>query len=204
MPIRQMIYAGKLYSKYVEDNGVNIYGSGLKKFPAPKLICFYNGGDERPEREILNLSDAFEKPEEADIDAKVTMININYGKNEKLMEACKTLREYAWIVDAIRRKRKKTGLDKAIEDAIRELDEEALLKPFLMGHLAEVKDMCLREYSEDEIKEMFKKDGVEDTRISAVKNMMQELGLTLERAMDVLKIPENERNVIIKGIKYSE
>ena len=26
-------------------------------------------------------------------------IYINYGKNEKLMEACRTLREYAWIVD---------------------------------------------------------------------------------------------------------
>ncbi|MBR0132487.1 MAG: hypothetical protein IJM14_05330 [Lachnospiraceae bacterium] len=216
MPIRQMIYAGKLYSKYVEDNGVNIYGSGLKKFPAPKLICFYNGGDERPEREILNLSDAFEKPEEADIDAKVTMININYGKNEKLMEACRTLREYAWIVDAIRRKRKKTDLDKAIEETIRELDEEALLKPFLMGHLAEVKDMCLREYSEDEIKEMFKKDGLEEglqkglqrgvekTRISAVKNMMQKLGLSLENAMDVLMIPEDERKVIIQGVKDSK
>ena len=81
-----------------------------------------------------------------------------------------------------------------------------------MGHLAEVKDMCLREYSEDEIKEMFKKDGLEEglqrgvekTRISDVRNMMQELGLTLEHAMDVLKIPENERNVIVQGVKYSE
>ncbi len=201
MPMRQMIYTGKLFSKYIEDYGVNIYGTALKKFPAPKLICFYNGGDDRPEREILNLSDTFEKPEEADIDAKVTMININYGKNEKLMEVCRTLREYAWIVDKIRRKRKETDLDKAIEDTIRELDDDALLKPFLMGHLAEVKDMCLREYSEDEIKEMFKKDGIEETRISDVKNMIKELGLTPERAMDVLKIPEDERRVIEQGLR---
>lgn len=128
-------------------------------------------------------------------------IYINYGKNEKLMEACRTLREYAWIVDKIRRKRKETDLDKAIEDTIRELDDDALLKPFLMGHLAEVKDMCLREYSEDEIKEMFKKDGIEETRISDVKNMIKELGLTPERAMDVLKIPEDERRVIEQGLR---
>ena len=31
-----------------------------------------------------------------------------------------------------------------------------------MGHLAEVKNMCLREYSEDEIKDMFKRDGLEE------------------------------------------
>ena len=71
--------------------------------------------------------------------------------------------------------------------------------------------MCLREYSEDEIKEMFKKDGLEEglqrgvetTRISDVRNMMQELDLTLERAMDVLKIPEEERKVIVQGVKDS-
>ena len=72
--------------------------------------------------------------------------------------------------------------------------------------------MCLREYSEDEIKEMFKKDGLEEglqrgvetTRISDVRNMMQELDLTLERAMDVLKIPEEERKVIVQGVKDSK
>ena len=72
--------------------------------------------------------------------------------------------------------------------------------------------MCLREYSEDEIKEMFKKDGLEEglqrgvetTRISAVKNMMQKLGLSLENAMDVLMIPEDERKVIIQGVKDSK
>ena len=71
--------------------------------------------------------------------------------------------------------------------------------------------MCLREYSEDEIKEMIKKDGLEEglqrgvekTRISAVKNMMQKLGLSLENAMDVLMIPEDERKVIIQGVKDS-
>ena len=58
---------------------------------------------------------------------------------------------------------------------------------------------------------MFKKDGLEEglqrgvekTRISAVKNMMQKLGLSLENAMDVLMIPEDERKVIIQGVKDS-
>lgn len=86
-------------------------------------------------------------------------------------------------------------------------------KTIKTGHLAEVKDMCLREYSEDEIKEMFKKDGleeglqkghqsgVEETRISDVRNMMQKLGLSLEYAMDVLNIPEEERKAVERGVQ---
>ena len=162
MPMRQFIYAGKLYSKRIEEKKINIYSSALKKFPTPKLICFYNGEIERPEREVLNLSDAFRKSDEADISARVTMININYGKNKELMSACKALEEYSWLVENIRRNRREgMDLDKAIEKATVSLDNDALLKPFLMGHLAEVKNMCLREYSEEEIKEMFREDGIE-------------------------------------------
>ena len=189
MPVRQMIYSGKLYSKHIEINGINIYGSSLKKFPVPKLVCFYNGEMDRPERETLYLSDAFDKPEEADISVRVTMININYGKNKELMDACQALAEYSWIVNEIRSKHKKMELDKAVEETIRSLNDTALLKPFLIGHLAEVKNMCLREYSEEEIKEMFKKEGkiegieegkkegikegIEESRIISVKNMIQ-------------------------------
>lgn len=197
MPIRQMIYAGKLYDKYTKNNCLNIYSSALKKLPVPKLICFYNGEQNRPEREILRLSDSFDSNEEADISVKVTMININYGMNRKLMEGCRALKEYSWIVEEIRRKRKIMELEDAIEKTIKELDEEALLKSFLVGHLTEVKGMCLREYSEEEIKEMFKKDGreegIEETRISDIKNIVERFGISYDEAMDILKIPEKER-----------
>ncbi|MBP3237789.1 MAG: hypothetical protein J6M24_01685 [Lachnospiraceae bacterium] len=162
MPLRQLIYAGQLYSKYVETRKINLYSSALKKIPAPKLICFYNGEDERPEREILELKKSFMTENDSDISARVQMININYGKNKKLMDACVALRDYSWLVEEIRKKRKVKGLDIAVEEAIKELDSKALIKTFLMGHLAEVKAMCLREYSEEEIKEMFKADGFEE------------------------------------------
>lgn len=224
MPMRQFIYAGRLYDKYIELNHIYIYSTNLKKFPAPKLICFYNGEKDRPEREVLRLADAFEGNAEADISVNVTMININYGKNEKLMEACHILREYSWLVEEIRKNRKEKGLDLAVEDAIKSLDTDAHLKPFLMGHLAEVKTMCLREYSEEEIKEMFKNDGIEEgrkegleegrkeglteglkegttkTMTSNVKKIMEKLGMSVEQAMDILEIPEEERKTVRDAI----
>ncbi|MDE5884990.1 MAG: hypothetical protein K2H29_07965 [Oscillospiraceae bacterium] len=48
---------------------------------------------------ILRLTDAFEENAESDIEVKVTMININYGHNKELLNACKPLDEYAWFVE---------------------------------------------------------------------------------------------------------
>ncbi|MBP3238273.1 MAG: hypothetical protein J6M24_04160 [Lachnospiraceae bacterium] len=207
MPMRQLIYAGKMFSKHIEDAKINVYSSALKKFPTPKLVCFYNGEFERPEREILNLTDAFLKSDDSDISAKVTMININYGKNQELMSACQALKEYSWLVEEIRKNRKEKGLDKAIEKAILNLDEKALLKPFLMGHLAEVKNMCLREYSEEEIKEMFREDGIEEGFEQGMEQGLEQglaeatkryvvlllnKGKTTEEIHDLLDIPLEE------------
>lgn len=57
--------------------------------------------------------------------------------------------------------------------------------------------MCLREYSEEEIKEMFKEDGIEQgiysTRLSDIRKLMEKRGLSSSEAMDVFDIPEAER-----------
>ena len=36
---------------------------------------------------------------DADIEVKVRMLNINYGKSKKLIETCEPFREYALLVD---------------------------------------------------------------------------------------------------------
>ena len=56
----------------------------------PKLVVFYNGSDERPEAEDLNLSDAFppELREASDIQVRVRMLNVNLGKSETLLDDC--------------------------------------------------------------------------------------------------------------------
>lgn len=46
MPVRQLMYAGKLYDKYIQTNNLNIYGKKIVRLPVPKLIVFYNGAEE--------------------------------------------------------------------------------------------------------------------------------------------------------------
>lgn len=75
MPVRFLIYAGRLYDKYLTDHNIYRYGTVLHKLPKPKCVCFYNGTQEQPEDITLKLSDAFEaegvKP---DIEVTVKML----------------------------------------------------------------------------------------------------------------------------------
>ena len=89
MPMRFLIYAGMVYNKYVsESKRYHRYSRTLQKAPTPKCVCFYNGTDDRADRVILQLTDAFAPDSSPDIEVKVTMININFGHNKDLLEAC--------------------------------------------------------------------------------------------------------------------
>ena len=59
MPLRDLVYIAKQLEKYTRDE--TIYSSTLVKIPVPRFVVFYNGTDGQPERQILWLSDAFEK-----------------------------------------------------------------------------------------------------------------------------------------------
>jgi hypothetical protein len=99
MPMRFFLYAGRLYEKYITTSNYYQYSSSLQPVPRPVCVCFYNGTQEQPEKQVLKLSDAYDG--EGDIEVRVTMLNINYGKNQQLMDACKPLKEYAWLVYAL-------------------------------------------------------------------------------------------------------
>ena len=105
MPLRMMEYVGRLYSGYISRNRFNKYGERLIMLPTPKLVVFYNGMKEQADETILKLSDSFDKKHrnEADIEVRVRMLNVNHGRNKELMDKCKPLAEYAWFIEEIRK-----------------------------------------------------------------------------------------------------
>ena len=155
MPMRFFIYAAKLYEKFIAGSEYYPYSSVLQIAPCPKCICFYNGTTELPEKKILKFSDAFGG--NSDIEVIVNMLNINYGKNKILMEACQPLNEYAWLVDTIRRHQQKLkNLEAAVDAAIRDMPDIFLIKKFLVLNKAEVKGMFLTEYDQEKVLEQQK------------------------------------------------
>ena len=241
MPIRQFMYAAKLYDKYLYMQKANRYGKKLIPLPIPKLVCFYNGEDEQEDEVTLRLSDAFKEEirqgvlarndgmskeeieaeverlfqeAEPDIEVKVRMVNINYGHNKELLQKCKPLEEYSWFVAKIREYNhqveedgKRIGIEAAVDRAVDEMPKDFLIREFIVENRAEVKDMCLTEYNEEEVAELFREEGREEGReqgrenalVAAIKNLMKNLQLSVEQAMDALNIPFEQR-AFYKGL----
>ena len=109
------------------------------------------------------MSDAFETDTEAgEYEWTATMININSGKNQSIMDSCHVLYEYAVFVAKIKRYRDSMELKEAIDLAVRECIEENILRDFLEQHRREVCDMCLTEFDEKKYEDVLREEGREE------------------------------------------
>ena len=166
MPLRMLGYTDELYAGYVTKHRLNKYGSAQLQLPVPRLVVFYNGEEDTDDEVILKLSDSF--PEglrsESDIEIRVRMLNINYGRNKELLEACRPLSEYAWFIRETREHRGTYGIETAVDMTLDAMPEDFGIKEFLLIHKAEVCRMLARDYSEEEIRELFMEDGRREER----------------------------------------
>ena len=220
MPIRGFIYFGRLYSKYIKSNKLNLYGETQLKLPTPQYIVFYNGSKMKEDVTELRLSDSFiDNSAESRFEWTATVININYGRNKELMEKCIVLKEYSILVDKIKRYTKiYEDLKQAIDRAVTECISEGILKDFLIKHRAEVLDVCITEYDEEEVMtaiksesyDIGKKDGIgigkkEGINIGRMEGKIQMLcilvrdgSLEPEKAADKLGITVEEFEILMR------
>ena len=124
-----------------------------------KFLVFYNGLDHKvPDRMELRLSDAYENPvDEPDLELKVTMLNINAGHNEELMNSCHVLQEYARYVARVRKYVAEMPLDEAVERAVTECIREGILAEFLKKNHAEVVKVSIFEYDKEKEEKKLRK-----------------------------------------------
>ena len=179
MPLRDLIYVSKVLQGQMKDQ--DIYSSRQIKLPTPKFVVFYNGTDEQPEKQTLRLSDAYEKQlEEVELELTVTVYNINYGHNQKLLEACQTLKEYAQYVAAVREYAKEMPLAEAVESAVDSCIRQGILADFLRKNRAEAIEMSIFEYDEEKHlkseREIWLAEGIEEgTRLGIEKGIASEI-----------------------------
>ena len=161
MPLRFLMYLSDLYSAMVK--GKNLYGTKRIPLPAPGFVVFYNGQAEQPDRETLYLSDSYMiKEEEVSLELKVDILNINIGHNKELLEACRTLGEYAEYVSRVRRYAKEMPIGEAVERTIEECIREDILREFLEKNRAEANAVSIYEYNEEEHMRMEREDAFAD------------------------------------------
>lgn len=131
---------------------INREHKSLLLLPAPEYIVFYNGLKEEPDRKILKLSDAFlpQNGKDFALECRATLLNINFGHNQKLMEGCRKLYEYSCLIAKIREFLKKgLTVTAAINAAVEFCITHNILADFLKKHRMEVNQMILTEYNEE-------------------------------------------------------
>ncbi len=177
MPMRGFRYSAELYNKYIIKNNIDLFRRRLVKFPTPQYYVFYNGVEDKPEKEILKLSDAFSVPvKEGTFEWTAIVLNINYGHNKKLLKQCTILRDYAILISKIREFKQNTeDLKDAITKAIDYCIENDVLKEFLLEHRSEVVDMLRMEYDEAKTMAHIREDSYEEGELAG-KKIGQEIG----------------------------
>ena len=195
MPLRMLQYVGDLYAGYIEKNKYNKYGRKLINLPTPKLVTFYNGTSDREDETILKLTDSFSESsrDKSDIEVKVRMINVNYGKNKEIMDRCQPLREYSWLINEIKLYQKlEYAISAAAEKAIISMPNEFEIKRFLMIHKQEVQGMLDTEYNEAEAMELFKEEGRNEGRAEGRdKHIIDLVCKKLRKGKDIAAIAED-------------
>ena len=120
------------------------------------------------------------------------MININYNEGAEILERCEPLMEYAQLVQEIR-DRSDTGasLDEAVSAGVDSCIERGVLKEILLKHKSEVVDMILEEYDEEKVRDMFRKEYLEEGREQEHHRYTVELAHRMrDRGMDTTMIAD--------------
>lgn len=182
MPVRGLMYYGNLYNSYIHNRGINIYGSSLMKLPTPKYVVFYNGTTNRDSIEKLRLSDAFMQEDvDHEFEWTATMINLNKGKNDTLLEKCKVLADYMVLINKIRVYKKEMGnIRDAVNRAVDECIQEGRLVEFLEKHRGEIMANVLTEFNEEVFVRSMKEEGREEERevnIAIFVETLREFGI---------------------------
>jgi len=113
---------------------------------------------------------------------------VNHGHNSPILKKCETLDGYSVFVNKIREYQKKeNSLEKGVRNAINYCIKKNILKEYLEAHGAEVYNMLLTEWNQDEAIEVAREEGWEDgleegmekEKLTIAKNLISK-GSTLE------------------------
>ncbi len=150
------------------------------------------------------MSDLYAKAVECpELELKVTVYNINPGKNEDLMQGCRLLREYMLFTTKIRENSKNMSLDTAVHTAVDDCIKEGILAEFLSKQRSEVIAMCIFEYDEEAHMQLIREESREEAWEEAWEDSRRENGYTIyldlikegfseERALQIAKITRQE------------
>ena len=191
---RMFMYLAETYHQYIQHHPeLNIYG--YKKISLPRPICamIYTGTDRKNIPATLSLNDEFFKGKST-LDLTIKVIVHNEEKNivQEYISFCRIFNEqvklYGYTV-------------KAIEETIQICLKENILLDYLSERKSEVQTIMETLFSQEEALKRYTyevraegmAEGENKKAVELIRNLMKSASITAEAAMNMLKIPANER-----------
>ena len=151
-------------------------------------MVFYNGTTARPEREILQLSSAFEAPVNKDfgeLKLEIPVYNINKDMNEGLFKKSPKLKQYAEFIAKIRELSKfYDDYARAVREATNYCIENDILSDFLREQGGRIVSILSMEYDVEIAKRVYADERLEEVAINMlrrnrpIEEIVEDTGLT--------------------------
>jgi hypothetical protein len=196
MPVRLLMYVGVLLEKWIKMKGEEnfIYSSKLYKIPTPGFVVFYNGTTNRPEKEILRLSSAFEGVPDKNLgflELEVPVYNINKGMNEGLFDKSPNLGQYSEFISKLREFNKLyDDYARAVKEAVSYCIDNGILAEFLKEQGGKIVSI-LSTYDPEVAKRVYAEERVEDERIEIARSMLAK-GYPVSAVSEITRVSESE------------
>lgn len=188
--LRLLMYIARVYEKITDDK--NLYSEKQIPVPRPEFFVLYNGKAPYEEQAVLKLSDSFEKltslgiteKETPALELEVKIININDGKNNELVEKCKTLAHYRAFVSKVREFEKEANShQEAVKKAIYYCRDHDILKEYLENKASEVLNMLITEWNWDDAKEVWQAEALEKGYEQGIEKGLEKGRMEIARKM---------------------
>ena len=173
LPYRCLEYGSKLLIQYIKEHNLDIYARKAIILPEVYSVVFYNGLEERPDRELITMEVNRKKERRTPvhksflkirgkIQSGVEIININKGHNARFLKMCQPLREYCWMVEGMREKiRNGESAEQAAKEILDSMPQEYGIYDKIMVHRKEVVGMLETEFDQKKWEKRFTDDGIE-------------------------------------------
>lgn len=203
MPLRFLHYLSDVYREMYSND--LLHRRSMIKLPVPHFITFYNGREKWIDNEeIIRLSDMFENyVNNPQIELKVHVININ--GDAAILDRCKSLRDYMTFVEKVRYKTDFENIDirTAVMTAMDECMKDDILVDFFEEHRAEVIEVSIYDYDEEEVRMVVARDMAEEMAEEMAVELVEKNEL-ISKIKLVIKKVKKEKSVALIADELEE
>jgi hypothetical protein len=206
MPYRLLLYIAEILQRRYNDSKP-FYKPTLQQIEKIRCFVLYNGTEDRPEKSILRLSDAYKEvtddigdPElDIQLELVVPVYNISLSKNPEILARSKPLHEYSqFTAKIVEEQASGKDLTQAIKAAIKYCREYNIMADYLKTHETEVYNVLFQEMTALDYAKVQYEAGIEAGQMQGL-----EQGLELA-AINAINAGCNDMTISIIGNMTAE